>query len=80
MVALEKVDWGFRYEETACPIQAFVGDVDDNVPLQAWMYMRKQMANVELSVVEGAGHYLLYRMDFMENLFTSIESAVQGKT
>ncbi|CAG8496161.1 8910_t:CDS:2 [Acaulospora morrowiae] len=73
MVALEKVEWDFRYEDTVYPVEAYVGDEDDNVPLQAWLHMSNRMSNVKLNVVEGGGHYLLYRMDFMEDLFTNIE-------
>ncbi|CAG8512632.1 11130_t:CDS:2 [Diversispora eburnea] len=76
MVALEKIDWGFRYEDTTYPIQAYVGDEDDNVPLQAWLYMSNKMNNVNLNIIKGSGHYLLYRMDFMEELFTDIKKAV----
>ncbi|CAG8452613.1 8542_t:CDS:2 [Dentiscutata erythropus] len=74
MVALEKVDWGYKYEDTTYPIQAFVGEQDDNVPLQAWTYMSSKMNNLKLNVVKDGGHYLLYRMDFMEELFTTIEA------
>ncbi|CAH1762955.1 4454_t:CDS:2 [Entrophospora sp. SA101] len=73
LVALEKVDWGFKYEETTYPIQAYVGDVDDNVPINAWMYMSNRMNNINMEVIEGGGHYLLYRMDFMDNLFKTIQ-------
>jgi len=78
MVALEKIDWGFTYEETTYPIKAFVGDLDENVPIQAWMYMSNKMNNIKLNVIEGGGHYLLYRMDFMEDLFTQIERSVHS--
>ncbi|CAG8519784.1 15838_t:CDS:2 [Gigaspora margarita] len=78
MVALEKVDWGYKYEDTTYPIQAFVGEQDDNVPLQAWTYMNNKMNNLELNVVKDGGHYLLYRMDFMEELFTTIETTVKS--
>ncbi|CAG8607820.1 2113_t:CDS:2 [Funneliformis caledonium] len=76
MVALEKVSWGYSYEETNYPIEAFVGDIDENVPIQAWMYMNNRMNNIELNVIEGGGHYILYRMDFMEDLFTQIERSM----
>lgn len=76
MVALEKIDWGFTYEETTYPIKAFVGDIDENVPIQAWMHMSNKMNNIKLNVIEGGGHYLLYRMDFMEDLFAQIERSV----
>ncbi|CAG8539057.1 4678_t:CDS:2 [Racocetra fulgida] len=78
MVALEKVDWGYKYEDTTHPIQAYVGEEDENVPLQAWTYMSNRMDNLKLNVVKDGGHYLLYRMDFMEELFTTIESTVNS--
>lgn len=79
MVALEKIDWGFRYEDTTYPVQAYMGDEDDNVPLQAWSYMSSRMSNVKLNVIKGSGHYLLYRMDFMDDLFTDIKKAVYSE-
>ena len=36
------------------------------------------MNNIKLNVIEGGGHYLLYRMDFMEDLFTQIEHSVHS--
>ncbi|CAG8528056.1 15663_t:CDS:1, partial [Acaulospora colombiana] len=80
MVALEKADWDFRYEDTIYPVEAYVGDEDDNVPLQAWLYMSNRMSNVKLNTIKGGSHYLLYRMDFMEDLFTNVEKTVNTKS
>ncbi|KAG9303659.1 hypothetical protein G9A89_018556 [Geosiphon pyriformis] len=75
MIALERVNWGYKYEDTTYPVRVFIGDMDEEVPIAAWEYMSKRMKNVEFKVINGAKHYLLYRMDFMEDLFEIIRKS-----
>ncbi|CAG8577963.1 6100_t:CDS:2 [Paraglomus brasilianum] len=76
-VALEREPWGFSYEETTYPAKVFMGDLDEDVPIGAWRYMSQRMDNVELKIIPGGKHYLLYRMDFMEDLFEMVAKAVR---
>ncbi|CAG8584322.1 11725_t:CDS:2 [Ambispora leptoticha] len=73
MVALERVNWGYKYEDTNYPTRVFIGDMDEEVPLVAWKHMSERMKNVKFNVIEGAKHYLLYRMDFMDDLFKMLQ-------
>jgi len=77
MVAFERVPWGFRYQDVDYPVKIFVGDKDEEVPLESWLNMSHKMKNMHARIVEDSGHYLLLKLDFMDEVFETIAYAVR---
>ena len=54
-------DWGFNLKDIKIPVQLWYGDRDKMTPRYRGIYLKKQIANAKLRILENEGHFSLIR-------------------
>src|SRR5436190_20950238 len=67
-----KRTFGFSYTDVKHPVHVFHGTKDDRIPISAVKWMKENMSNCQLSLIEGGKHSLFLKAEVVDSIFKSI--------